>query len=128
MECLRCGTCCVAPDISTLGKGIGERCLHLSDGLSCRNYQERPAVCRGYRSDEICRLFQAPSLELRVAGYLKVFGIEEALQGEVAVEPLPVGELADPVPQRHEETPVMSLQHRKVVVPDDDGLAAGGKA
>jgi uncharacterized protein len=127
MECLRCGTCCVAPDISTLGKGIAERCRHLSEQHSCGIYGERPAVCRGYRPDETCRLFQAPSLELRVARYLEVFGVE-ALQREVAVEPLPVGELADPVPQGEEEPLPATLQHREVVVAGDDHIAARGEA
>lgn len=76
MECLRCGTCCVAPDISTLGKRAGQRCRHLLDNLRCAVYQERPAVCRGYRPDEICAGIAAPSLEERVAGYLKLFGLE----------------------------------------------------
>ncbi|HBG05883.1 MAG: hypothetical protein A2075_07935 [Geobacteraceae bacterium GWC2_58_44] len=77
MECLRCGTCCVAPDISTLGKRAGERCRHLSDTLNCNIYQERPAVCRGYRPDEICGRIAAASLDERVAGYLRLFGMED---------------------------------------------------
>lgn len=75
MECLRCGTCCVAPDISTLSKKAGERCRHLTDIFTCGIYQERPAVCRGYRPDRICESVAAPTLELRVAGYLRLFGI-----------------------------------------------------
>lgn len=74
MECLRCGTCCVAPDISTLGKKAGERCRHLGDGFDCRIYPERPKVCRGYRPDEICADIQAPGLSERVARYLRLFG------------------------------------------------------
>lgn len=74
MECLRCGTCCTAPDISTLGKKAGTRCLHLGEGFACRIYPERPKVCRGYRPDEICRRIQAPTLEERVARYLALFG------------------------------------------------------
>ena len=76
MECLRCGTCCVAPDISTLGKKAGKRCAHLSENFDCGIYGERPAVCRGYRPDEICRLVAAPTLGERVAGYLRLFGLE----------------------------------------------------
>lgn len=72
-ECLRCGTCCVAPDISTLGKKPGQRCRHLSETLTCGIYQERPAVCRGYRPDEICARIAAPSLDERVANYLRLF-------------------------------------------------------
>ncbi|UFS71609.1 YkgJ family cysteine cluster protein [Geomonas sp. RF6] len=74
MECLRCGTCCVAPDISALGKRIGERCPHLSDDLTCADYGNRPAVCRGYRPDEICRMICAETLEERVEKYLALFG------------------------------------------------------
>jgi len=66
----------VAPDISTLGKKLGERCPHLDDSLHCLIYQERPAVCRGYRPDRLCALIEAPTLEQRVAGYLKLFGLK----------------------------------------------------
>lgn len=75
MECSGCGTCCVAPDIATLGKKVGQRCGHLSDGLRCNIYEERPAVCRGYRPDEICLEISAATLEERVANYLRIFGI-----------------------------------------------------
>jgi hypothetical protein len=75
MECLSCGTCCVAPDISTLEKGVGERCPHLGEGERCRIYDERPAVCRNYRPDGICREIAAPTLEERVARYLEIFGL-----------------------------------------------------
>ena len=79
--CLRCGTCCVAPDIASLGKPLGVRCRHLGgDGL-CAIYAERPAVCRGYRADEICRVIAAPTLEGRVANYLALFGLTGADDG-----------------------------------------------
>ena len=77
MECLRCATCCVAPDISTLGKKAGEACPHLQETLSCSIYQDRPAVCRGYRPDEICKIVAAPTMNERVAGYLALFGMEK---------------------------------------------------
>jgi len=76
MDCSGCGTCCVAPDISTLGKKTGERCRHLSDSLRCGIYTERPAVCRGYRPDGICKIVAAPTLDERVVRYLKLFGVE----------------------------------------------------
>ena len=76
MECRRCGTCCVAPDISTLGKGLGRRCRFLSESFDCLIYPERPAVCRGYRPDEICAHIAAPTLEQRVQGYLGLFGLK----------------------------------------------------
>lgn len=75
MDCSGCGTCCVAPDISTLGKKAGERCPHLTESLTCGIYEERPKVCRGYRPDEICQAVAAPTLELRVANYQRLFGI-----------------------------------------------------
>ena len=71
----KCGTCCVAPDISTLSKPPGVRCRHLDDELRCRIYSERPAVCRGYRPDELCKQINALSLEERVNNYLGLFGI-----------------------------------------------------
>ncbi|HBA88650.1 MAG TPA: zinc/iron-chelating domain-containing protein [Geobacter sp.] len=77
MECSGCGTCCVAPDISTLAKKAGARCRHLTESLECGIYPERPAVCRGYRPDEICRSIAAPTLEERVARYLRLFGMEQ---------------------------------------------------
>lgn len=76
MECSGCGTCCVAPDIGTLGKKLNERCRHLSGDLSCSIYGERPKVCRGYRPDEICRMIAAPTLEQRVENYLRLFGLD----------------------------------------------------
>jgi len=76
MECRRCGTCCVAPDISSIGKELGQRCQFLSDSFDCLIYHERPAVCRGYRPDEICAAIAAPTLEARVGGYLRLFEME----------------------------------------------------
>lgn len=73
MECARCGTCCVAPDITALGKGMGERCVHLGADLACTDYQNRPAVCRGYTPDDICTRIAAPTLAQRVERYLKLF-------------------------------------------------------
>ncbi len=75
MDCLRCGTCCTAPDISTLGKPVGVRCAHLGAGGLCAVYDERPAVCRGYRPDEICLRIAAPTLEERVKRYRELFGV-----------------------------------------------------
>lgn len=75
MDCLRCGTCCTAPDISTLGKPLGVRCPHLGDSLSCTIYHRRPPVCRGYRPDAVCRQVAAPTLEERVRKYRELFGV-----------------------------------------------------
>ncbi len=73
--CRHCGTCCVAPDISSLNKSVGVRCPHLDDDLHCRIYGRRPAVCRGYKPDGLCRLVDAPELEQRVERYLGLFGM-----------------------------------------------------
>lgn len=75
MDCLRCGTCCVAPDIKALGKPLAVRCRHLNADGACDRYGERPAVCRGYQPDEICLLIAAPTLEERVEKYLRLFDL-----------------------------------------------------
>ena len=76
MECARCGTCCVAPDIAALDKPLGVRCPHLGDDLLCAIYDRRPRICREHRPDEVCRAVSAPTLEQRVARYLALFGLE----------------------------------------------------
>lgn len=73
MVCLKCGTCCTAPDIKALDKPLGARCRHLDDAGLCAIYDERPAVCRGYRPDELCLRIAAPTLAERVANYLALF-------------------------------------------------------
>ncbi len=73
MDCLRCGTCCTAPDIAALGKPLGVRCSHLDESLRCRIYERRPEVCRNYRPDELCREVTAPTLAERVAKYRDLF-------------------------------------------------------
>lgn len=73
--CAQCGTCCVAPDISTLGKAAGSRCRHLGPDLKCTIYAERPAVCRGYQPDAICQQIAAPTLAERVRNYLTLFNM-----------------------------------------------------
>ena len=76
MDCLKCGTCCVAPDIGALDKALGVRCVHLGEDGLCAVYEERPAVCRGYRPDEICVRIDAPTLAERVDNYLGLFGLQ----------------------------------------------------
>ncbi|MCM2356901.1 MAG: YkgJ family cysteine cluster protein [Geobacteraceae bacterium] len=75
MDCLKCGTCCTAPDIAALGKQLGERCVHLDDAGLCGIYEVRPAVCRGYRPDDLCLRIAAPTLAERVSNYLALFGL-----------------------------------------------------
>jgi Fe-S-cluster containining protein len=76
MDCLKCGTCCTAPDITALRKALGARCMHLDDEGLCAIYEERPAVCRGYRADWICLEIAAPTLTERVERYLALFGLK----------------------------------------------------
>lgn len=73
MDCLKCGTCCVAPDIAALGKPTGVRCRHLDGNWLCAIYEERPPVCRNYRPDHICLEIAAPTLGERVKRYLALF-------------------------------------------------------
>jgi len=75
MECLKCGTCCTAPDIKALEKPVGVRCRHLDDDGLCAIYSERPAVCRSYRPDAICLEISAPTLAERVGKYLALFDL-----------------------------------------------------
>ncbi len=75
-ECTKCGACCVAPDISSLGKPVGQRCEHLTEDNLCGIYERRPEVCRRYKADEICLQIEAPALDERVRNYLKLFGLE----------------------------------------------------
>ena len=77
MECLRCGTCCTAPDISTLGKPLGVRCRNLDDECLCTIYKERPAVCRRYQPDDLCLEITAPTLSERTARYLEIYGLQQ---------------------------------------------------
>jgi uncharacterized protein len=76
MDCLKCGTCCTAPDITALGKALGARCMHLDDEGLCAIYEERPSVCQGYQADWICLEIAAPTLADRVERYLALFGLQ----------------------------------------------------
>lgn len=80
MECIRCGTCCVAPDISALKKPLGVRCVNLLGNCCCSIYEKRPPVCRGYRADDICAMVSAPTLDERVGRYLALFGLAEVTE------------------------------------------------
>lgn len=58
MDCRpRCGACCIAPSISSLGKPAGLPCRHLTAELACAIFgqPERPACCSGLQpSVEMC--------------------------------------------------------------------------
>jgi uncharacterized protein len=74
--CTQCGACCVAPDISSLGKPLGVPCVHLGADLLCMIYEQRPPICRSYQADEFCDQIAAPTLEERTHKYLHAFGLE----------------------------------------------------
>ncbi len=76
MECLRCSTCCTAPDIKSLLKPLAIPCRFLDSSGLCAIYETRPDVCRSYRPDEICLQVAAPTLAERVKRYLRLFGLE----------------------------------------------------
>jgi Fe-S-cluster containining protein len=75
MDCLKCGTCCVAPDIKFLGKPLGVACRHLDGSGLCSIYDTRPEVCSKYLPDELCLKIDAPTLQERVKRYLGLFGL-----------------------------------------------------
>ncbi len=74
-ECTKCGACCVAPDISSLGKPLGVRCPHLTEDNLCAVYENRPQICRDYAADWLCERIAAPTLDERARKYLEVFGL-----------------------------------------------------
>jgi Fe-S-cluster containining protein len=76
VECLRCGTCCSAPDIKALLKPLGVPCRYLDSSGLCVIYETRPEVCKSYRPDELCIEVAAPTLAERVEKYLRLFGLE----------------------------------------------------
>lgn len=76
-QCVACGACCAAPDISTLAKPLGVPCQHLDANHLCKIYDERPAVCRGYTPDWVCaEVAHLPTLEARVHRFLEIYGLE----------------------------------------------------
>ncbi len=78
IACFRCGTCCIAADISTLHKPVGVPCPHLRPDHRCGIYANRPPVCRDYRPDEICVALQQLPPAQRVAYFLDIYGLSEA--------------------------------------------------
>lgn len=73
IECFKCGICCIAADISTLGKPLRVRCQFLTPENLCSIYETRPAVCRSYQPDEVCVLLQSVPEEERVDTYLRIY-------------------------------------------------------
>ncbi|MCD8491939.1 MAG: YkgJ family cysteine cluster protein [Geovibrio sp.] len=70
-----CGTCCIAFDISVLGKEAGVPCAHLTADKKCGIYEDRPWGCKGYKPDELCVLFSTLSEEERVRLLRKIYGV-----------------------------------------------------
>jgi hypothetical protein len=81
MKCFKCGTCCIAVDISTLGKPIGVRCRYLTPDNLCSIYEHRPEVCRRYEPDEVCLAIQGLPEKERVRKFLQIYGLEDELKG-----------------------------------------------
>jgi uncharacterized protein len=77
ITCSQCGACCVAPDISSLGKAEGAVCPHLQPDNRCDIYDDRPLVCRQYQADEICLEIEAPTLQERIARFQDLFGLKK---------------------------------------------------
>ncbi|MHB0939205.1 MAG: YkgJ family cysteine cluster protein [Armatimonadota bacterium] len=82
LRCFRCGTCCIAPDISTLSKPVGVPCRHLTAEHRCGIYPDRPPVCRNYRPDEICVALQRIPAAERVPYFLQIYGLESDTKTE----------------------------------------------
>ena len=75
IECAKCGTCCIAPDISTRNKPIGVRCQYLTDDNLCSIYERRPKVCRNYEPDEVCLAIRGLNAQERVRKFLEIYGL-----------------------------------------------------
>lgn len=81
-QCVACGACCAAPDISTLRKPLGEPCRHLGPDQRCGIYDSRPAVCRGYTPDWVCaEVAPLPTLSARVERFLEIYGLIDEWRG-----------------------------------------------
>ena len=80
-QCVACGACCAAPDISTLKKPLGVSCRHLGPDMLCGIYADRPAVCRNYTPDWVCaEVAPLPTLEARVGRFLEIYGLMDEYQ------------------------------------------------
>lgn len=73
IDCLMCGTCCIAFDIKEIGKKAGERCKHLDKDNKCTIYENRPWGCKGYQPDEICVLVDGMSDEDKMKIFTKIY-------------------------------------------------------
>ena len=73
-KCLKCGICCIFFEISTLNKKAKEPCcfLDITTG-KCNNYDNRPNVCRDFKTDEICYLISSLNSEEKLYILSKVY-------------------------------------------------------
>lgn len=82
-ECTACGACCTAPDISTLQKPLGVRCVNLAENCLCQIYQDRPPVCRSYQPDWVCgEVAPLPTLQQRAQRFLQIYGLLQTPEGQ----------------------------------------------
>lgn len=53
--CRRCGACCIALSVSSLGKPAGVRCVYLTEDNLCSLWgkPERPWVCAAFKPDPL---------------------------------------------------------------------------
>lgn len=76
-ECVACGACCSAPDISALNKPLGVPCVHLQADCLCQIYPDRPQTCRNYQPDWVCgEVAPLPTLEKRIHRFLEIYGLQ----------------------------------------------------
>jgi Fe-S-cluster containining protein len=66
IACNMCGACCIAYDISSLQKPAGVPCMHLGDDGACKDYANRPQVCRDFQADELCELISILPLSQKI--------------------------------------------------------------
>ncbi|GAB7140142.1 YkgJ family cysteine cluster protein [Deferribacterales bacterium RsTz2092] len=73
INCLMCGACCIAYDISTLDKPAGVPCEYLLESGRCGDYDRRPAVCAAFKADELCIMLSMLPLSERVRVIREVY-------------------------------------------------------
>lgn len=79
-ECLKCGTCCIAPPISHFNKPAGVPCRHLTADNLCGIHETRPQVCRDYSPWELCdRVQEGKDLDERMRIFLRAYNMESFL-------------------------------------------------
>lgn len=72
-QCFKCGACCIAYSISTLKKTAGIPCHNLKPDGKCGDYENRPAVCREFKADNLCFFIQGLPLKKQVEILIKIY-------------------------------------------------------